>query len=59
MGWWIVTVVVLAGLAVLWFVMHRYTDPGARSRRYEGSDPEVAEALRQAEAESARGRMYF
>lgn len=36
--------------------MHKCTDLRSRSRKYEGSDPEVAEALRQAEAEAARGR---
>ncbi|TCL78706.1 hypothetical protein EDF23_104332 [Curtobacterium sp. PhB128] len=50
---------VLAVLLVLWFVMHRYTNFGSRAARYEGSDPEVAEALRQAESDIARGRMYF
>lgn len=59
MGWWIGAAVVLTGLVVFWFVMHHSTDLGSRSRRYEATDPEVAEALRQAEAEAARGRMYF
>ena len=59
MWWWIGTAVVLVALLVVWFVMHKYTDLGSRSRKFEGSDPEVAEALRQAESEAARGRMYF
>lgn len=58
MWWWILTGAVLVGLVALWLVMHRYTDLGARSRRFDGSEPEIAEALRQAEAEAARGRMY-
>ena len=50
---------VLGALVVLWVVLHRYTDLASRSRKYEGSDPEMAEALRQAEMDAARGRMYF
>lgn len=59
MWWWIGTGLVLAMLLVLWFVMHRYTNFGSRAAKFEGTDPEVAEALRQAEADIARGRMYF
>ncbi|MGU3409741.1 hypothetical protein ACLBWP_06500 [Microbacterium sp. M1A1_1b] len=59
MWWWIGAGIVLTALLVLWFLLHRSTDLGARSRRFEGSDPEVAEALRQAEIEAARGRMHF
>jgi len=59
MWWWIGTGVVLAVLLVLWFVMHRWTDFGARAAKFEGTDPEVADALRQAESDIARGRMYF
>lgn len=50
---------VLAALLVLWFVMHRYTNFGSRAAEFEGTDPEVAEALRQAESDIARGRMFF
>lgn len=59
MIWWIVTALVVVGLAVLWLVLHRWTDLGSRSRRYESSDPEIAEALRQAEIDAAKGRGYF
>lgn len=38
--------------------MHRFTDFGSRAADFEGTDPEVAEALRQAEADIAQGRMY-
>jgi len=57
--WWFGAGLVLVALVVLWVVLHRYTDLGSRSRKYEGSDPEMAEALRQAEMDAARGRMYF
>lgn len=58
--WWCVgAAIVIAALLVLWIAMHRFTDYGSRSRKFEDADPEVAEALRQAEAEAARGRMYF
>lgn len=59
MWWWIGTGLVLAVLLVLWFVMHRYTNFGSRAAKFEGTEPEVAEALRQAEADIAQGRMYF
>lgn len=59
MWWWIATGVVLAVFLVLWSVMHRFTDFGSRAADFEGTDPEVAEALRQAEADIAQGRMYF
>ncbi|MCS6575778.1 hypothetical protein NYS52_14680 [Curtobacterium flaccumfaciens pv. flaccumfaciens] len=59
MWWSIGTGVVLAALLVLWFVMHRSTNFGSRAAEFEGTDPEVAEALRQAESDIARGRMFF
>ncbi|MEG8034409.1 hypothetical protein QP157_03450 [Sphingomonas sp. LR61] len=55
MWWWIGTGLVLAVLLVLWFVVHRYTNFGSRAAKFEGTDPEVAEALRQAEADIAPG----
>ncbi len=58
MGWWIVTGVVLLVAVGLWLWMHHLTDLGSRSRQYEGSDPEIAEALRQAERDRNNGRMY-
>lgn len=58
MGWWIVTGVVLLAAVGLWLWMHHLTDLGSRSRQYEGSDPEIAEALRQAERDRNAGRMY-
>ncbi len=42
----------------MWLWMHHLTDLGSRSRQYEGSDPEIAEALRQAERDRNNGRMY-
>jgi len=59
MWWWIGAGFSLVALVALWVVLHRYTDLGSRSRKYGGSDPEMAEALRQAEVDGARGRMYF
>ena len=58
MGWWIVTGVVLLAAVGLWLWMHHLTDLGSRSRQYEGSAPEIAEALRQAERDRNNGRMY-
>lgn len=58
MWWWIGTVVVLVALFGLWLWMHHLTDFGSRSRAFDGSDPEIAEALRQAEREQNTGRMY-
>ncbi|WP_186315165.1 hypothetical protein [Curtobacterium sp. BH-2-1-1] len=56
MWWWIV--VVLVALFGLWLWMHHVTDFGSRSRAFDGSDPEIAEALRQAERDQNTGRMY-
>jgi len=58
MWWWIGTGVVLLALVALWTWMHHLTDPGSRSRAFDGSDPEIAEALRQAERDINNGRMY-
>ena len=59
MFWWILIAAIIIGMALLWLFLHKYTDFGSRSRKYEGSDPETAQALRQAEMDAAKGRMYF
>lgn len=59
MFWWILTAVIIVGMALLWLFLHKYTNLGSRSRKYEASNPEMAQALRQAEMDAAKGRMYF
>jgi len=59
MFWWILTAALIVALALLWLFLHKHTDLGSRSRKYEASDPEMAQALRQAEMDAAKGRMYF
>lgn len=58
MWWWILTGVLLLALLALWLWLHQRTDLGSRSRSFDATDPEIAEALRQAERDRNHGRLY-
>lgn len=58
MGWWIGAAVVFVGLVVFWVWMAKFTDFGARSRNFEQSDQELADALREAQRGQDQANFY-
>ncbi|MFZ6992695.1 hypothetical protein ACO0E1_12450 [Curtobacterium sp. RRHDQ66] len=58
MGWWIGAAVVFVGLVVFWVWMAKFTDFGARSRAFEQSDQELADALREAQRGQDQANFY-
>jgi hypothetical protein len=56
--WWLITVGVVVLAAVVWLVIHRFTDLGSAAQRHQATDPETAQALRDAQQQIDVGRGY-
>lgn len=56
--WWFITVGAVVLAAVVWLVIYKFTDFGSTAQRHQDTDPETAQALRDAQQQIDVGRAY-